>query len=329
VVTTGEPALVLDVHDDERVLHSHADLSAAGSMICAPLVGRSGPLGALSGVRGRDRQPFSLSDLRLLERLARHAAVAVENAQLLEALQEASRAKSDFIATMSHELRTPLNAVLGHLELLELEIHGPLTPQQREALGRIDTASRHLRGLIEEVLSFARLEAGRAEAHIQETDVCELASEVGSVIEPLATRKGLELHVVTCDPPARIPTDPDKVRQILINLAGNAVKFTETGSVRVAVAEHADGVALAVSDTGPGIRPEERERLFRPFEQLQSGFSRPHGGTGLGLYLSGQYAALLGGRIEVESEPGSGSTFTLILPLTPPEPAEPEEGNAP
>jgi signal transduction histidine kinase len=155
--------------------------------------------------------------------------------------------------------------------------------------------------------------------------VCELAAEVASVIEPLATRKGLELEIVTCDPPARIPTDPDKVRQILINLAGNAVKFTETGSVRIAVAEHTDGVALAVSDTGPGIRPDERERLFRPFEQLQSGFSRPHGGTGLGLYLSGQYAELLGGRIEVESEPGSGSTFTLILPLTPPEPAEPQD----
>jgi signal transduction histidine kinase len=320
VLRTGEPALVLDAQEDRRVAHGSPHLGAVGSVICAPLAGRSGPLGALTAVRGREgRQPFSMSDLRLLERLARHAAVAVENSQLLEAAQAASRAKSDFIATMSHELRTPLNAVLGHLELLELEIHGPLTPQQREALGRIDTASRHLRGLIEEVLSFARLEAGRAEAHIQETDVCGLAQEVASVIEPLATRKGLELEVLPCEPPACIPTDPDKVRQILINLAGNAVKFTETGSVRIQVAPHPDGVALSVADTGPGITPDERERLFRPFEQLQSGFSRPHGGTGLGLYLSGQYAALLGGRIDVASEAGQGSTFTLVLPPTPPE----------
>ncbi|HLM67627.1 MAG TPA: ATP-binding protein, partial [Longimicrobium sp.] len=312
VVTTGEPALVLDVHDDERVLHSHADLTATGSVICAPLVGRSGPLGALSTVRGRDgRQPFSLSDLRLLERLARHAAVAVENAQLLEASQEASRAKSDFIATMSHELRTPLNAVLGHLELLELEIHGPLTPQQREALGRIDTAARHLRGLIEEVLSFARLEAGRAEARIEETDVCGLAQEVASVIEPLATRKGLELEVLPCEPPACIPTDPDKVRQILINLAGNAVKFTDEGEVSIRVRSMDGVVALSVCDTGPGIPHEDQERLFRPFEQLESGLARTHGGTGLGLYLSGQYARMLGGAIEVESEPGQGSTFSL------------------
>ena len=319
VVRTGEPALVLDLHDDPRVERGLSYLHEAGSVICAPLIGRSGPLGALTAVRGATgRQPFSLGDLRLLERLARHAAVAVENAQLLDAAQEASRAKSDFIATMSHELRTPLNAVLGHLELLELEIHGPLTPQQREALGRIDTAARHLRGLIEEVLSFARLEAGRAEARIEETDVCGLAAEVASVIEPLATRKELALEVDACTPAARIPTDPDKVRQILINLAGNAVKFTEVGSVRIAVRPHADGVALSVADTGPGIHPDERERLFRPFEQLQSGFSRPHGGTGLGLYLSGQYAQLLGGRIDVESEPGSGSTFTLILPLEPP-----------
>jgi signal transduction histidine kinase/HAMP domain-containing protein len=321
VLRTNESALVLDAQDDARVAHGLAQLAGAGSVICAPLAGRSGPLGALTAVRGSDgRQPFSLSDLRLLERLARHAAVAVENSQLLEAAQAASRAKSDFIATMSHELRTPLNAVLGHLELLELEIHGPLTPQQREALGRIDTASRHLRGLIEEVLSFARLEAGRAEAHFQETDVCGLAEEVASVIEPLATRKGLALEVVSCDPPASIPTDPDKVRQILINLAGNAVKFTDEGRVRIEVAPHPDGVALSVADSGPGIRPDEQERLFRPFEQLQSGFSRPHGGTGLGLYLSGQYAALLGGRIDVASEAGSGSTFTLILPPTPPEP---------
>ncbi len=320
VLRTGESALVLDASDDERVAYGSPHLGAVGSVICAPLAGRSGPLGALTAVRGREgRQPFSMGDLRLLERLARHAAVAVENSQLLEAAQAASRAKSDFIATMSHELRTPLNAVLGHLELLELEIHGPLTPQQREALGRIDTAARHLRGLIEEVLSFARLEAGRAEAHIEDTDVCGLAEEVASVIEPLATRKGLALDVVACDPPARIPTDPDKVRQILINLAGNAVKFTDEGSVRVRVERHPDGVALSVADTGPGIRPDERERLFRPFEQLQSGFSRPHGGTGLGLYLSGQYAALLGGRIEVESEEGAGSTFTLVLPSHPPE----------
>jgi signal transduction histidine kinase/uncharacterized membrane protein len=330
VVRTGEPALVLDAHDDARVTRRFPDLAGAGSVICAPLVGRSGPLGVLMAMRGRQgRLPFTLGDLRLLERLARHAAVAVENAQLLEEAQAASRAKSDFIATMSHELRTPLNAVLGHLELLEMEIHGPLTGPQRESLGRIDTAARHLRGLIEEILSFARLEAGRAEARIEETDLCALAREVASVIEPLATRKGLSLEVEECAPAPLLPTDPDKVRQILINLAGNAVKFTEAGSVRVSVAPHPDGVALAVADTGPGIAPEERERLFRPFEQLQSGFSRPHGGTGLGLYLSSQYATLLGGRVEVESEPGHGSTFTLVLPFAPPATEEAEaEGRA-
>jgi signal transduction histidine kinase len=321
VLRTGESALVLDAHDDGRVQRDYADVRDAGSVICAPLVGRSGPLGTLTALRRREgRQPFSLGDLHLLERLAGHAAAAVENSQLLEAAQAASRTKSDFIATMSHELRTPLNAVLGHLELLELEIHGPLTPQQRESLGRIDTAARHLRGLIEEILSFARLEAGRAEAHIEDTDVCALAGEVASVIEPLATRKGLALEVDSCDPPARVPTDPDKVRQILINLAGNAVKFTDEGRVVIRVMENPDTVALSVADTGPGIPPEEQERLFRPFEQLQSGYSRPHGGTGLGLYLSVQYAELLGGRIDVQSEPGRGSTFTLFLPCVPPEP---------
>ena len=237
---------------------------------------------------------------------------------MLEAAQAAARTRAEFIATMSHELRTPLNAVLGHLQILEMEIHGPLTTEQRESLGRIDAASRHLRGLIEEVLSFSRLEAGRVETHVETVDVCALGSEVAAVIEPLATEKAIAFHLETCEPPPVVRTDPDKVRQILINLAGNAVKFTDAGEVRIGVHPRGAGVALSVRDTGPGIAAEDQERVFRPFEQLHTGFARPHGGTGLGLYLSGQYARMLGGTIEVDSEPGRGSTFTLVLPADPP-----------
>ncbi|MBV9775219.1 MAG: GAF domain-containing protein [Gemmatimonadetes bacterium] len=472
VVREATPVLLLDAARDERVQPSYIDAERVASVICAPLVGRSGPLGTLTAVRSRSTpHPFSEADLRLLERLARHAAVAVENAhlvaaerrrareseairvvartvsaaqglretlavivretarivrseactvalvrggaegepelevvaaygasgtplgtvlpvegrllessvghaettledrdgfvasvplrvgeetlgvltairrddhfgstdaallsafadhaaialrnaRLLEAAQEASRAKSDFIATMSHELRTPLNAVLGHLELLEMGIHGDITDAQREALGRIGAASRHLRGLIEEVLSFARLEAGRVEVHVAETDVYALAEEVAAVIEPLAREKRLGFEIERGGALCPVPTDADKVRQILINLAGNAVKFTDRGEVRIRVEARGDKVVLAVADTGPGIEAADRERLFRPFEQLESGFSRAHGGTGLGLYLSGRYAALIGGRIELSSEPGRGSTFALVLPARGPE----------
>jgi signal transduction histidine kinase len=262
----------------------------------------------------RDGSPFRTEDAGLLAAFADHAAVALRNARLLDAAQAASRAKSDFIATMSHELRTPLNAVLGHLQLLEMEIHGPMTEQQQEAVRRIEAASRHLRGLIEEVLSFAKLEAGRIPVRVEETDLCALATEVAAVIEPLATEKSLRFVLDPCEPHLPVRTDPDKVRQVLINLAGNAVKFTDEGEVRITVRGDDDEAVLSVADTGPGISREDRGRLFRPFEQLASGFSRPHGGTGLGLYLCGRYASMIGGRIEVDSTPGEGSTFSLVLP---------------
>jgi signal transduction histidine kinase len=316
VARRGQSALVPDAASDARVNGRAANFSRIRSVVCAPLVGRSGALGALLAVRSRSNpRSFTPADLRLLERLAGYAAVAVENARLLAAAESASHAKSDFIATMSHELRTPLNAVLGHLELLEIGVHGALNEAQRTALSRIRSATRHLRGLIEEVLSFSRLEAGHTDLSLEETDLCALIEEVAAVVEPLASEKHLEF-LTRCDggAPFLLTSDPDKIRQILINLAGNAVKFTEKGTVSIQ-AERAPGeVLITVADTGTGISPDDQERLFRPFEQLETGLSRRHGGTGLGLYLSSRYADLLGGRIEVDSRPGEGSRFSLVLP---------------
>lgn len=329
VLRSGEAVLVTDVLEDPRVFRGSVDLPRIGSVICAPLTGRSGPLGTLLAVRSREHvRPFTAEDLNLLVRLARHAAIAVENTRLLEAAEAASRAKSEFIATMSHELRTPLNAMLGHLQLLRMGIHGELSDPQESALERVEVASRHLRGLIEEVLSFARLEAGRVELHVEDTDLCQLVEEVAAVIEPLATGKGLTFRYV-CPEEEWVRTDADKVRQILINLAGNAVKFTEEGEVRLEVEGRGEeGARIAVVDSGIGIEPGERERLFRPFEQLHGGLAREHGGTGLGLYLSGRYAEVLGGSIEVDSAAGKGSTFTLFLPRTAPAAEEDTAGPA-
>ncbi|HEX5520183.1 MAG TPA: ATP-binding protein, partial [Longimicrobiaceae bacterium] len=321
VVRTGEPILVSDVGSDPRVYRQSLDVPHIGSAICAPLIGRSGTLGSLLAVRSRERaRAFTPADLRLLERLARHVAIAVENARLLEAAHAASRAKSDFLATISHELRTPLNGVLGHLQILEMEIFGPLTPGQRETLTRINSATRHLRGLIEEVLAFSRLEAGRVPVRLGSANLGELVDEVAAVIEPLARQKQLGFHVELAAAAPVVCSDADKIRQILINLAGNAVKFTDAGEVRLRLgvdAEHEEA-RLAVVDTGPGIARADFARLFEPFVQLDGGLSRAHEGTGLGLYLSQKYAEMIGGRIEVESAPGRGSTFTLVLPCAAP-----------
>jgi signal transduction histidine kinase len=299
---------------EDPLRHGRPAIVSDGNFAAAvPLRVGDEALGVLAA--HRDDAPFLPEDAVLLAAFADHAAVALRNAGLLDAAQAASRAKSDFIATMSHELRTPLNAVLGHLQLIEMEIHGPLTERQREAIGRIEAASRHLRGLIEEVLSFARLEAGRVPVRAEMTDLCVLAHEVAAVIEPLAAEKSLRFGLDVCEPPAVVRTDPDKVRQVLINLAGNAVKFTDEGEVRITVRTRGGEAMLTVADTGAGISRDDRARLFRPFEQLESGFARKHGGTGLGLYLSGRYAAMIGGRIEVASAPGRGSEFTLVLPV--------------
>lgn len=314
VVTTAGPAGPAV----GTILHSSEDptLDGGGYTASVPLKVGQEKMGLLVAVRREQR--FGPADQALLSAFADNAGVALRNARLLEDAQAASRAKSDFIATMSHELRTPLNAVLGHLELLEMGIHGETTPAQQEAMGRIGAATRHLRGLIEEVLSFARIESGRTEVNLAPTDLCALTEEVAAVIEPLAQQKSLGFAVERCTDAPTIPTDPDKVRQIVINLAGNAVKFTDAGEVRIAVQERDDQVVLTVSDTGPGIATQDQERLFQPFEQLQTGFTRAHGGTGLGLYLSGRLAEILGGRIEVESELGRGSVFSLVLPRSGP-----------
>lgn len=303
-------------------LHPAQDPPGLRTALATPLVGRTALLGALVAVRGPGKPPFGATDLQLLERLAQHAAIAIENVRLRQAAQAAAEARANFLATMSHELRTPLNAMLGHLELVEMGLHGPLTDAQRHALERARLAAQHLRGLIDEVLAFTRLEAQREVVRLQETDLCGLLREVRAVVEPLADAKGLRLRVRPCER-AVLLTDANKVRQILLNLVGNAVKFTAQGEVELWVEERPSEVALHVRDTGPGIPAEARKRLFRPFEQLHTGLDRPHEGTGLGLYVSGRYAELLGGRIELESEVGRGSTFTLVLPRHPPREAAP------
>ncbi|HEU4457430.1 MAG TPA: HAMP domain-containing sensor histidine kinase [Longimicrobium sp.] len=236
--------------------------------------------------------------------------------------EEANRAKMDFLAVMSHELRTPLNAIAGYAELMEMGIHGPVTEEQVAALGKIRRSQRHLLLLINDVLNFAKIEAGRLEVHTAEVEVRELVAGVETLILPQAEQRGLRYDRRMADESLRVLADPDKAGQVLLNLLSNAVKFTGAGGeVRLECGAASGRARLAVRDTGPGIPPERLESIFEPFVQLERGLAAQREGTGLGLAISRDLARAMGGDVWAESTPGKGSVFTLELPLAVPAPA--------
>jgi signal transduction histidine kinase len=227
----------------------------------------------------------------------------------------ASQAKSDFLASMSHELRTPLGAIIGYMDLLGNEMVGHVEPLQKEYFGRVKAAARHLVHIIEEILTFSRVEAGKEPLQPETVDAAALTRSVVELFEPQAGSKRLLMRLQLPEAPVMLYTDPTKLRQILINVVGNAMKFTERGSVDVCVNALVERVTFLVKDTGPGMTATDLERIFDPFTQLDQSLSRSKGGTGLGLPVSRKLARLLGGDLIVESVLGEGTTFTLSLPV--------------
>jgi signal transduction histidine kinase len=231
-------------------------------------------------------------------------------------LAQASQHKSQFLANMSHELRTPLNAILGYTELISDEIYGPVPESIREVLGRVEHNGRHLLDLINSVLDISKIESGRLTLNLAEFSLRDLIHETVVAVEPLATEKGL---TVTVEVPTDLPSghaDAPRIRQVLLNLLGNAIKFTETGKVTLQARVHDDDFDVRVTDTGPGIAPADRQRIFDEFQQIDNSSTREKGGTGLGLAISRRIMHLHGGEMGVESVLGEGSVFWLRLPVT-------------
>lgn len=232
--------------------------------------------------------------------------------------ESANAAKAAFLAAVSHELRTPLNAIMGYVDLMELGVPDVLTEKQTEQIGRIRLSARHLLQVIEEILQFARVDAGRERSEIGRITLSDLIEEVQAVAEPLAAAKRLELRLSVEEAPPLLFSDPRKLRQVLLNLIGNAVKFTDEGRVELRIRAEEDEVLFQVIDTGQGMEPDEIENIFKPFWQSDSTLTRRQDGTGLGLAISRRYMDLLGGEISVQSSPGHGSVFSVRIPVIEP-----------
>jgi signal transduction histidine kinase len=266
---------------------------------------------------------ITAANIELEKRVQQSSTVAAElaktNEQLRAAIDEAdraTRAKGDFLAMMSHELRTPLNAIGGYADLIDLGVHGPITEAQHTALKRLGKSKSHLLALIDQVLTFARMNAGHGHYSIEDVSVERLLTSLEPLVAPQMEQRRITFRNISCDPSLAVRADPEALRQALLNLLGNAIKFTpEGGKIDVACDVSQTHVRLHVCDSGVGITRDRLDVIFEPFVQGERALSKPTEGVGLGLAITRDLVKGMGGTIRVASEPGRGSTFTVVLPL--------------
>jgi GAF domain-containing protein/HAMP domain-containing protein len=321
-VVRREPIQLADTA--QRASYPLRDLTlAAGfhSALIVPLVGPERILGAIILMR-KEAGEFPPETVRLIQTLASQSVLAIQNARLFreiadksEQLALASQHKSQFLANMSHELRTPLNAILGYAELLVDGIYGVLADRPKGVLERIQNNGKHLLALINDVLDLAKIEAGQLTLTLEDYALAEVVRSVVTATEPLATAKGLKFTATLQDGMPMGHGDARRVSQVLLNLVGNAIKFTEAGEVEISARSANGQFVLSVRDTGPGIADADQERIFGEFQQIDNTNTRNKGGTGLGLAISKRMVELQGGTIAVESVLGQGSTFRVVLPV--------------
>ncbi len=289
--------------------------------IAAPLMLGDKVIGAIGTAR-RDTAPFDEKQVSLIKTFADQAVIAIENARLFNEIQEksrqleiANRHKSEFLANMSHELRTPLNAIIGFTRIVMRRSKEQLEQKQYENLEKILASGEHLLQLINAILDLSKVEAGRVEVHAADLQLGAVLEQCMKTVEPLVKAPAVRLVREFDGEPPQVYADEEKLRQIVLNLLGNAVKFTERGTVRVQARANGDAFSVAVADTGIGIPADKLEHVFDEFTQADASSTRLYGGTGLGLTIARRLARLMGGDIAVKSAPGVGSTFTLTLPI--------------
>jgi signal transduction histidine kinase len=329
VIKTGTRLVFEDLQHDER----YRELTRAGTVASLgfkaaaafPIRTKDTIIGTLH-VTNLTKRHFASEELQLLESIAQQVGVASENAKLFAELRDAKeraelsdRAKSDFLANMSHELRTPLNGIIGFSEMLVDEKAGPLSPQQKEFLTDILTSGRHLLTLINDVLDLARVASGKLELKPQAFSLTEAIAETCSIVKPMADQRNVAIDVDARADNDIVTLDPLRFKQVLYNLLSNAIKYNrDDGDVKVAVrVDKQNQIRLQVKDTGIGIKEEDLSRIFHDFVQLDIGSAKVHSGAGLGLALTKKILEEQNGSIIAESEVGKGSTFTVVLPLTP------------
>jgi GAF domain-containing protein/DNA-binding response OmpR family regulator len=319
------PVQIVDVQKDPEYAFDEAQkMFAFRTVLAVPMLREGIPQGVIALTK-TEVEPFTDKQIALVETFADQAAIAIENVRLFEEIQdksrqleEASKHKSQFLASMSHELRTPLNAIIGVTEMLLEDARDFKREDELEPLDRVLRAARHLLALINDILDLSKIEAGRMELHLESFPLVPLIEDVAKTIEPMATKNANRL-VIDCPPDlGAIHADQTRFRQALLNLASNANKFTENGTVTITArprqVDGRDWITIAVTDIGIGMTEEQMGRLFQEFSQADASTTRKYGGTGLGLAISRHFCRLMGGDITVESKPGEGSTFTIRLP---------------
>ena len=292
------------------------------SLVVAPLMREGKAIGVIGTTRPEARR-FDEEELALLRAFADQAVIAIQNARLFREIQEksaqlevANKHKSDFLANMSHELRTPLNAIIGFSEVLMERMFGEVNDKQADYLKDIHESGRHLLSLINDILDLSKIEAGRMELELSSFHLPTALSNAMTLVRERAQRHGIELRLEVDPRLGEFEGDERKVKQILLNLLSNAVKFTPDGGRVDVTARSIDSrVEIAVKDNGVGIAPEDQASLFEEFRQVGSDATRKAEGTGLGLALTKRFVELHGGEIRVESAPGQGATFTVLLPV--------------